>query len=122
MVLIKRISFLQQRKESCLFFRTEKYLFFLQRFSNSLALILPFLDNLVLIFFNSNFLLVGTFCATDGLGVSLTSSGNTLLLNFVTDASLGERGIKINWESISKISLQQPTGKNSFLLIKIMPF
>ncbi|XP_065639868.1 cubilin isoform X2 [Hydra vulgaris] len=46
------------------------------------------------------------FCGDDGKGKTVTSSGNALYLQFLSDESLGERGIYILWKEIEKLSLE----------------
>lgn len=50
-------------------------------------------------------LILGTFCGTSAKGLTVTSSGNTLLLQLISDSSVGDKGVKISWEAIPRVAL-----------------
>lgn len=53
----------------------------------------------------------GQFCGTDAKGITVTSSGNEMMILFVSDGSVGDRGVKIRWESIPLITLTDVSRK-----------
>jgi len=49
--------------------------------------------------------------------MTVTSSGNTLIIQMVSDGSVGARGVKILWEAIPKIALTDTDSKLLLLFL-----